>query len=190
VQWQLGRLGVNERRTVQMVLSISEVGEAVNRATAAADHFDKVPAESKAIFEGITGLTLDVVAKNNPLEVGAQTTYLVTIHNQGDAPATHVGVVAIVPDQMTLVDARGQSGHKVEGARVIFDPLPTVPPHGEARFEIVVTAREAGDARFEVVLTADQLAAGPLRRQQGTTVFGSNRAATPGRIEPVPNPNP
>ena len=71
VQWQLGRLGVNERRTVQLVLNVTEAGEVVNRATASAEHFDKVPAEAKATFEGITGLTAEVVVKNNPLEVGA-----------------------------------------------------------------------------------------------------------------------
>ena len=191
VQWQLGRLGVNERRTVQMVLSVPEAGEVIDRTTASADRFDKVSAETKALFEGITGLTAEVAVKNNPLELGAETTYLVTVHNQGNAPATHVSVVATVPEQMNVVDAHGPTGHKFEGPRVVFEPQASLAPRAEARFEIVVKARAVGDARFEVVLNADQLAAaGPVRKQQGTTIFSTNQATPTGRIEPVPVPVP
>lgn len=198
VQWPLGRLGAGERRTVQLTLSVPEPGEAVSRARAAAEGVATAQVvETKATFEGVTGLTADVRVKDNPVEVGAQTTYMVTVRNQGDAPATRVAVVATLPEQMTFVDAKGQTTHHPEGPRVVFDALASLAPRGEARYEITVTAREAGDARFQVELTADQLAgAGPVRRQQSTTVVGKPAGArpptpdaTPGdRLAPVPAP--
>jgi uncharacterized repeat protein (TIGR01451 family) len=195
VQWLLGRLGANERRTVQLTVSVPEAGEVVNRATAGADRLAKVPVvEARANFEGITGLTADVRVKDNPVEVGAQTTYTITVRNQGDAPATRVAVVAILPEQMMFVDAKGQTTNHPEGQRVVFDALANLPARGEARYEVTVTARSAGDARFQVEITADQLTgAGPVRREQSTTVVGrpaGTKLDTPppngDRLEPVP----
>lgn len=189
VQWQFARLGVNERRTVQLVLNVPTAGEVMNRATASAERLAMVEATAKTDFEGITGLTADVSVKDNPVEVGSQTSYIVTVRNQGDAAASKVAVVATIPEQMTVVEARGQTKQHTDGLVVTFEPLETLAPRAEVRYEIVVHAQQPGDARFQVEITAAQLArSGPVRRQQSTTIFASNKPATTQLQTPVSSP--
>ncbi len=184
LQWPLGRLGPSERRTVQLTLAATETGEAAPQATANADRTDPATASVRTLFEGITGLTVTITARDNPVEVGTATSYLVTVRNQGDAAATHVGLAALVPEQMAVQEVRGQTAYRTEGQRVTFEPLASLPPRMEARYEIVVMPRTAGDVRFQVELMADQLSAeaGPVRRQQSTTIAGTGAA----RLQPVP----
>jgi uncharacterized repeat protein (TIGR01451 family) len=186
VQWSLDRLGPSERRTVQLVLTATEAGEVAVSAAASADRIDKATAEAHTPFEGVTGLTAVIAARDNPVEVGMPTSYLITVRNQGDAPATQVGVAALVPEQMKVVEARGQTTYRVEGQRVVFEALTSLAPRMEAQYEVRVMPQTAGDVRFQVELTAAQLSAeaGPVRRQESTTI--SARDGTP-RLQPVPN---
>jgi uncharacterized repeat protein (TIGR01451 family) len=193
VKWLLGPLKASERRTVQLMLNVPEAGEALFQASAAADRLDAVPGEARARFTAVTGLTAEIIVKDNPVEVGTQTSYLVTIHNQGDAPASRVGVICQIPEQMSVTNATGQSSHRVEGQKVTFEALASLPPHGQATYEINVTPHDAGDGRFQVELTADQLSAeaGPVRRQQSVTIYGKRAAPqlqTPQGVTPAAPP--
>lgn len=195
VQWTLGPLPPHARRTVQIALQVKEAGEVVNRATAAADRGLTAQAEIKTLFEGATGLTADVEVKDNPLEVGGQTTYAVSVLNQGAIAATKVQVTATVPDQMTVVSAKGPTAHQVVGQQVIFEALPALESRKELRYEIVVKAERAGDVRFKIDLTADQLPAGPVHREESTTIYADTAApmappATPPPPAPEAPPSP
>lgn len=182
IQWAIGTLPPGGRRAVQVSLQAQAAGEIINRATATADRGLKAQAEVHTIFEGATGLTADVEVKDNPVEVGAETAYLVTVLNQGSVPATDVQIVAQVPEQFTVLAVKGPSAHRQEGQQVTFEPLPTLKPRGELRYEIRVKALRTGDVRFKVDLTAKELPAGPVHREQSTNIY-QGEVPTP-RLEP------
>ncbi|MBY0524976.1 MAG: DUF11 domain-containing protein [Gemmataceae bacterium] len=185
VQWALGTLPPGARRTVQIVLGMKEPGEIVNRATAAADRGLTAQAEIKTLFEGATGLTADVDVKDNPLEVGAETRYVITVINQGAIQATKVQVIATVPEQLAIVSARGPSNHQVAGQQVIFEALPAIQSRTEVKYEIVVKALRPGDVRFKIDVSADQLPTGPVHREQSTTIYADAPPPPPAtRLEP------
>ena len=56
---------------------------------------------------------------------------MVAVLNQGSVPATDVRIVAQVPEQMVVQDAKGPSSHRQEGQLLTFEPLATLKPHGE-----------------------------------------------------------
>jgi uncharacterized repeat protein (TIGR01451 family) len=181
IQWTAGNLAPGARRSFQVTVKAKGEGEVLNKATASADRGLTAQAEAKTLFEGATGLSADVEVQDNPIEVGGQTTYLIRVMNQGALEATDVQVFATLPEQMQIVTAKGPTGHKAEGQQVVFDSVPALAPKKEVRYEITVKAVRAGDVRFKVDLTAKQLPAGPVHREESTTIY-----ADP--IAPVPAP--
>jgi uncharacterized repeat protein (TIGR01451 family) len=108
--------------------------------------------------------------QDDPVAVGAETKYTITVLNQGAAAATGVVVKVTVPEEMEVRKAEGPTGSRTEGRQVVFEPL-ALQPHDEKVYEVRVKALRAGDVRFRVELTADQLTAGPVRREESTTIY-------------------
>jgi uncharacterized repeat protein (TIGR01451 family) len=173
VQWALGSLAPGGRKAIQLVLRASAAGEAVSRAAGRADRGLKAAAEARTLFEGATGLTVDVDDQDDPVEVGGRTKYTIAVLNQGTVPATRVVVTAFVPEQMEVTGAGGPSAFRRDGQKVVFEPT-TLQPRQEVVYEISVRALRPGDVRFKVEVSADQLTAGPVHREESTTIYNPN----------------
>lgn len=170
VQWLIGTVPPGGKRTVQVALQAAQPGVVVNRATATADGGLMAQAEAKTTFEGATGLTFDIEGKDNPVDVGAQTTYIVTVLNQGNIPANKVQVTVTLPEQVQFLGGRGPTNPKQEGRVVNFEPLESLKARNEMRYEINVKAIKEGEAKVRVELRADQLGNQPIIREQTTTI--------------------
>ncbi|MBL8793482.1 MAG: DUF11 domain-containing protein, partial [Planctomycetia bacterium] len=188
VQWAIGTVPPGARRTVQIALQAQGPGEIVNRATATADGGLTANDQARTVFEGAAGLTFDVEVRDNPLEVGARTSYFVTVLNQGVAPATKVQISVVLPEGVEMLDAKGPSNHKQDGRQVTFEALPMLAAGKEERYEIQVKAQRAGQVKCRAELRADQLGDRPVVREQSTTIYdpGVARPAVP---PPGPPPN-
>jgi uncharacterized repeat protein (TIGR01451 family) len=170
VQWQIGTLEPGASRTVEVELRAQAVGRIRNEAFATAARGLSERAEFTTEFSGQAGLLFEVIDSDDPVEVNGTTRYLITVRNQGMVPVTRVQVAATVPDEMAVVRAAGPAEHNVAGQRVLYEPL-TLPPGGEARYEITVKALKPGDVRFRAELTADQLPAGPVHEEESTFIY-------------------
>ena len=89
------------------------------------------------------GLTVDIDDADDPVEVGKPTRYTITVVNQGQAAASNVRIVANVPDQMEPTGAKGPTTFKIEGQRVVFEPLMNLAGASEAAFQVDVRAQES-----------------------------------------------
>src|SRR5262245_8006911 len=172
VVWSLGTLPAGTRKTVTLTLRGKMIGELVNRATATADRHEM--AESRAttlLDEGTTGLTFDIDDLTDPVEVGSQTTYLITVRNQGTTVAKKVAIKATVPPQFQVVKVKGPAKDRQEGQVVTFEPI-DLEMGKTASYEITVKALQAGEVRFSAELSSDVFSSGqPVRKEESTTIF-------------------
>jgi uncharacterized repeat protein (TIGR01451 family) len=177
VRWQLGMLAAGESRTVQLTLQARAAGKVTNWATATAGPGISASAEAATEFRGVSALLAELVDTQDPVEVGADTSYVITLRNQGMVPVTNIRIRAVVPREMSLTRAKGPVDNRLgqrikEGQEVIFEPLKTLAPGTVVRYEVFVKARQPGDARFTVDVTADQLkVGGPVHLQESTAVY-------------------
>jgi uncharacterized repeat protein (TIGR01451 family) len=192
VRWTIGTLPAGGSRTVELLLRALAPGKICNKATASADRGLKAEsAEVCTEFIGVSALHVEVVDHDDPVEVGKDTSYLVTIVNQGPLPVTNLRMEAVVPEQMSVKDATGPSKCTTTGNKVVSEPM-TLAGKGEATYRVVVRAEKPGDVRFRVAVTADQLTANmPVNREESTTIYdsapGGTRSQTP---PPTPVPPP
>jgi uncharacterized repeat protein (TIGR01451 family) len=184
VQWNLGSLEPGAKRTVDVVLKATRVGRVCNRATAATDRGLTAQAEACTDFEGVPALLLEVVDNDDPVEVGARTSYTIIVRNQGSLVATNLRLVAYVPEQLAITRVTGPADHKKDGNQIAFEPL-TLQPQAEARYVVHVQALRPGDLRFVVEMTADQLGERPVREEESTRVY----VDIP-NVRPSPQPEP
>jgi uncharacterized repeat protein (TIGR01451 family) len=176
VQWAIGTLEPGANKTVEMVLRSTAAGRICNRVRAAADGGQTAQAEACTDFEGKEGLTVMVVDTMDPVVVGGQTSYPITIRNTGFARATNVVIKADVPPELTVTDVKTpiNINYSQKGQLVTFQPI-DIEPGREVRYEVIAKANKAGDVRFKVDMTADQLTSGAVHREESTNIFNELR---------------
>jgi len=101
--------------------------------------------------------------------------YTITVRNQGTQPVTDVIVVATAPEQMDIVRTQGPSKPRKEFQKAIYEPM-TIQPGEAARFQVHVRTLKPGDVRFRVDVTAKELPAGPVHREESTTIYSETGA--------------
>lgn len=170
VAWSVGALEPGATRTFELVLRAEAEGRICNRVTATADRGVTAQAEACTEFKGVSALMTELIDTDDPVEVGTDTSYVITVVNQGSKPATNLTIVAEIPAQQAVVRASGFSGNRKEGSKLIFEPA-TLQPKAVARYTIQVKALQPGDIRFKVDVSADQLTSGPVHEEESTTLY-------------------
>jgi uncharacterized repeat protein (TIGR01451 family) len=169
-EWTQSSLLAGQTWTVPIRLRGDTAGERVLQTLVQADHGLKARATTTVRIEGAAGATLEVAAKDNPLEVGAETVYEVRVVNQGSAPCTNLSVLALVPGGLTAIKADGPATNHLQKQQVTFEPLPQLAPHADALYRVHVKGLRPGDWRFKAQISCDQLQR-PITREEGTHVY-------------------
>ena len=121
-------------------------------------------------IEGIPAILLEVIDVTDPVEVGQNTTYVITVTNQGSAPDRNVRVVATLPDQQSFVSATGATNVAANGKTITFAPVENLGVGQQAAWRIVVKADAAGDVRFRIEMTSDNLTS-PVIETEATNLY-------------------
>jgi uncharacterized repeat protein (TIGR01451 family) len=168
--WELGTLAPNTFKKVRVSYLPTEAGTLTNSATATAYCSEAVTASVNTLIAGISAVALEVVDVDDPVKVGARTTYVISVTNQGSAAATNVHIACILEDNVQYVSSAGSTAGSAEGQRVNFFPLSTLAPKAKAAWRVVVRAVRPGDVRFKVVLNVDQLTR-PVQETESTYLY-------------------
>ncbi|GIW81534.1 MAG: hypothetical protein KatS3mg105_3341 [Gemmatales bacterium] len=196
VVWNLGTLQPNEQRQLQVTTRCRQMSpRALNVAVASADPGLEVQAEAAIEILGLPAYRLEVLDVDDAVEVGGKTTYRIDVNNQGSLPGSQVQVIAIVPPQMRIVRTNGPTQARVDGQRVIFEPVESLAPQQTLSYTIDVEALQPGDVRFRVELRSATLQQ-PVIEEESTTIYmprpgagRTTRRTPPAPIGPgAPNP--
>jgi uncharacterized repeat protein (TIGR01451 family) len=84
-------------------------GSFSNVASVSATCAESVKASAKTDVMGIAAILLEVVDVSDPIEVGKNETYVITVTNQGSAPDTDIVVKCKLEEGMQYVTSSGAS---------------------------------------------------------------------------------
>ena len=127
-------------------------------------------AMGKTAVVGIPAILLEVVDLTDPVEVGKETTYVITATNQGTAMDTNIRIVTDLESSMQLVSAGGATEAASTGGRVTFAPLPKLEPGAKAEWRVTGKAVAPADSRFTTIMTTDELQR-PVMETEATTLY-------------------
>jgi uncharacterized repeat protein (TIGR01451 family) len=173
VSWFLGDLAPEKSKEVTLELVAFNPGEHKNKAVVVAARGLRAEAEVMTRIEGLPALLMELVDLDDPLEVGAETSYEIRVTNTGTKTETNVQLTCTVPDKMEFRGAKGAADckFKQEGKDIIFEPLPKLAPRADAIYRVQVRGKAAGDLRFQARMKADGLTV-PVLKEESTKVYG------------------
>jgi uncharacterized repeat protein (TIGR01451 family) len=177
VTWKLDSMNPGQRRGMSFKIMTKGAGDVITRVHARGEPGLESSAEAPLHIEGVPALMLEVVDREDPVEVGTQTTYEIRVVNQGTSASTGVQITAILPNEMTPVEAIGPTGHKIQGQQIIFEAMPKLAARADGLYRVKVAAKQAGDVRFRVQLSAHQLQT-PLAEEETTRIYSNKDTAT------------
>jgi uncharacterized repeat protein (TIGR01451 family) len=170
VVWELETLAVNASRKVIVTYTPGEPGVLSQAATAVAVCAEPVTATAETMIYGIAAVLLEVLDTEDPVQVGGQTTYVITVTNQGSSPSHNIQITATVEDSEEIVAADGPTPVVMERNTARSVPLATLAPKADAKWRVTVKALKAGDVRFKVTLTTAELAR-PVEETEATQLY-------------------
>jgi uncharacterized repeat protein (TIGR01451 family) len=170
VHWSIGTVAIGQSRTVVVKARAMMPGDWSNKALATTERGQEVKTELPVHVEGVPALTLEVVDLDDPIEVGAETTYEIRVVNQGSSPCTNLKVQAVVPDGMTVQGADGPAAHHIQGQQIVFDPLPKLAAKADTVYKVRVRGVKPGDWHFRAYVSSDHMQR-PVYEDESTTVY-------------------
>ncbi len=168
--WELGTLEPNASKNVRVSYTPTREGELMAAATATAYCAEPVSDSVRTAITGIAAARIEVIDLEDPVEVGGNATYAITVTNEGSAADTNIRVSAILDDKVQYVSSAGATAGSVLGKTISFAPLRSLEPKGKATWRIVVKGAIAGDVRLKVTMHTDQLAL-PVEETEATRVY-------------------
>jgi uncharacterized repeat protein (TIGR01451 family) len=172
VSWNVGELLPGQSKEFQFAALAVAVGPQRHAVSASADGGLKTDGELMTKVEGLSALVIEVVDTDDPVEVGADTTYEIRVANDGTKAETNLEVVCSLPDKMEFKNAQCAAGcrFRVEGRDVIFEALPRLAPRADVIYRVQVRAQAAGDVRCRVRVRSDNITE-PVLREENTRIY-------------------
>ena len=168
IVWQLGNLDPGQSHTLKINVRCNQIITVRNMARVT--YCAEAQATCELTVKGVAAILLECVDDPDPIEVGGQMTYTITVTNQGTATDTNIAVVCTLPPEEEFVKTGGATGGRAEGKKVTFAPLATLAPKAKAVFTVTVKGVKEGDARFRIDLTSDQIQM-PVMETESTHVY-------------------
>src|SRR5262249_37962038 len=148
-----------QTKEVSLELTAANTGEHKNKAVASAARGLKAEGEIATRVEGLPALLMELVDLDDPVEVGAETSYEIRVTNTGTKTETNLQMTCSVPDKMEFRGAKAPPGvnFKLEGKEVVFDVIPKLAPRADVIYRVSVRGTASGDLRFRARMKADGL---------------------------------
>jgi len=171
VYWSLAELPKGEKGTVELTAMPIEPGQQTLQVESHAQQGLTDKTQRDILVEGLAAIKFDVKALEDPIEVGGETGYEIRVLNQGTKAATNVQVTAELPSGLKLISAEGETQHRSEQNRLVFEPLQQLAPKADTVFRIRAQGIQPGDQKIVVEVKTDDLQT-PIRHEESTRVFG------------------
>lgn len=154
----LGEIAPGQTRLYRVTVPATEAGTITVNAVAKARCATDATAMASTRVEAIPALLLEVVDNTDPIRIGENVVYTITVKNQGTGNDSNVSVTATLPTELQFVQAGGVTKSAAPQGQVVrFAPVGTLAPGKFAEWTLEAKAIKAGDVRFQLDMNSDSL---------------------------------
>jgi uncharacterized repeat protein (TIGR01451 family) len=164
VTWKLGILAPGTSKQIVVRAKAAKIGVQRNVANVTA-YCASGSAQTTTEVVGIPAILLEVADLEDPIEVGANETYVIEVTNQGSAPGTNIKITCTISDEQQYVSGTGPTQPQVAGKVINFAPLPMLAAKAKATYRLVVKGTKPGDIRFKVEMISDQMSSSVMETE-------------------------
>jgi uncharacterized repeat protein (TIGR01451 family) len=176
VTWKLGNLQPDQTAEASISFTGREKGDLKFAAQSTLD-CAAIPGGHKIIkttnLFALPALALSVVDTPDPVKVGEEVRYIITVLNEGNAPEEQVQITATLPEKMEHISHSGKTEGKLEGQKLVFQPLDKLGAGERVTWTIIAKAKEAMDTKLSVELNSKTQ--GKATAEEPTTFFATDK---------------
>lgn len=151
---ELGSLAPGESRALTVNFNTLQNGPLAVNATAAAKCAHDVTTYANTEIATITASALVVTHDPDPVLVGTNVTYRLTLENKGSAADHDVRITAKLPESEQYVSAKGETEATDNGREITFAPVATLEPKQRVTWEVTAKAIQPADAQFQATMVS------------------------------------
>ena len=172
VYWSLDSLPAGDSGSVPLTLLPVQEGQRALTVDARADLNTTDRAEHLVTVEGFAELSFQIVNPGGPIELGAESDYVITVNNSGSKTDANVRLQVQLPAGLTLVSADGDGGQANTDGRgtVVFPPRNQLAAGDEAKYRMRVRGVAPGTHLVKAVVVSDG-ATVPVTKEESTLVY-------------------
>ncbi len=170
VSWFLGEVGPGQSKEVNLEVVCVATGEYAHKVAAQASRGLKVEGETQTRVEGLSALQLDLSDVEDPVELNGDAVYEIRVTNSGSVTETDVKIACTLPEKVQYKTATGPTGVHVEGAELVFEPLPRLAPKADAVYKVTVKCLAAGTIHFKAKATSMGVP-DPVMKEESTRIY-------------------
>lgn len=172
VTWNLGTMAPGASKKVTVVVRGDQIGTLTNRARLTSD-CGEAEAQATTEVRGIAAILLEMVDERDPIRVGDNEVYTITVTNQGSAVDEDIVITCTLPAQQSFVSADGPTKATTQGKKVTFAALGALRPKAQAVYKVTVKAEAEGDVRFRVSMKSKEIGE-PVEETEATKQYASD----------------
>ena len=155
---EIGTIAPGESRVVTVAVRATAAdGPLVVTARAIASCAAEVSAKATTNVLTLAALRLEVIDLDDPIRVGDEVAYRITVKNQGTGADSNLAVTVTLPPALKFAGSQGPTDAIAAGQTLTFAPLETLRPGDTAVWRVLAKATAPGDVRLEVRLKSDSL---------------------------------
>lgn len=174
LSWFVGRLEAGKSAAIEVVLQAEDFGKHTHHVRATSEMGTVADGKMVTKVDGVPSLVLDIADVDDPVEVGVETAYVITVKNEGSMKATNVGVSCELPKGIQYLDAEGPTAHLADADLVVFKPIASLAPGESSKFQVKFKGLAEGSLRMRVQLSSDS-APDPLTYEELTRFYDGTK---------------
>ena len=150
VVWNLGNVAAGQERKLGFVVRSTNIGAVKSAISVSGTCVDPKTTECVSDVVGIPALLLTGIDEIDPIAVGMNEVYVLTILNQGSAPLTNVKLDCTMDDGDTMqyVSSDGPTTATVSGKKITFAPIVMLAAKESRVYRVTVKAMKEGQVSF------------------------------------------
>jgi len=157
IVWELPSLAPGESRKVCATFGPqSEIGSFTFAGGARGGCASPAASSCTTEVRGVPGILVEVVDQTDPIQVGEEVTYVITVTNQGTTEGTNLRLTCMLPPAQEFVSTSGVTPGEAKARTIRFEPLALLPAKESVQWQVTIRALQRADARFRTELISDQ----------------------------------
>ncbi|MCW5558951.1 MAG: DUF11 domain-containing protein [Verrucomicrobiae bacterium] len=157
IVWELPALAPGESRKVCATFAPrSETGSLTFAGGIRGECASPAASSCTTEIRGVPGILMEVVDETDPIQVGEEVTYQITIINQGSTEGTNLQLTCLLPPAQEFVSATGVTPGTATERTIRFEPLAILSPKQSVQWQVTIRALQRADARFRTEVITDQ----------------------------------
>ena len=154
--WTIDSVAAHDNVILTVVVRVTDVGTIANNVTAKSDENDTNVTDETPEEDVNPDVKLDIVKvleTTDPIYVGDNITYTITITNNGNSDATNVKVIDVIKGSGVIVSCKDDNGKSYQGSVWTID---SVAAHDNVVLTVVVRVTDVGTIVNNVTAKSDE----------------------------------